>query len=227
MTTNKVFHINFNGRNKLVEDDDPYKFRLLLMGINLKNTRVGSGFVAVEIPYYLDKATGWGLEVSKLKKQLEISRYKGSTVRALKTIVEFCKQEGLVLLGDEVYQENIYVPEKKFHYFKKVLQSMGYSENDISLVSFQSVSKGYYGECKKRGGYMEVTGFGADVREQIYKVAIVNLYSNISGQILVSLVMSPPKVGDESYESYSVEGYRALELKASMVAKNQQTQKPK
>ena len=41
---------------------------------------------------------------------------------------------------------------------------------------------------------MEVTGFTSDVREQIYKVASVNLCSNISGQILASLVMSPPKV---------------------------------
>lgn len=41
---------------------------------------------------------------------------------------------------------------------------------------------------------MEVTGFSADIREQIYKVASVNLCSNISGQILASLVMSPPKV---------------------------------
>ncbi|KAF5204682.1 alanine aminotransferase 2-like [Thalictrum thalictroides] len=46
----------------------------------------------------------------------------------------------------------------------------------------------------KRGGYMEVTGFSADVREQIYKVASVNLCPNISGQILASLVMNPPKV---------------------------------
>lgn len=41
---------------------------------------------------------------------------------------------------------------------------------------------------------MEITGFSADVREQIYKVASVNLCSNISGQILASLVMNPPKV---------------------------------
>lgn len=53
---------------------------------------------------------------------------------------------------------------------------------------------GYYGECGKRGGYMEVTGFSPEVREQIYKMASVNLCSNISGQILASLVMSPPKV---------------------------------
>jgi alanine transaminase len=42
---------------------------------------------------------------------------------------------------------------------------------------------------------MEVTGFSPDVREQIYKVASVNLCSNITGQILASLIMSPPKVG--------------------------------
>ena len=41
---------------------------------------------------------------------------------------------------------------------------------------------------------MEVTGLSSDVKEQIYKVASVNLCSNISGQILASLVMNPPKV---------------------------------
>lgn len=41
---------------------------------------------------------------------------------------------------------------------------------------------------------MEVTGFSAEVREQFYKVASVNLCSNITGQILTSLVMNPPKV---------------------------------
>jgi aspartate/methionine/tyrosine aminotransferase len=61
------------------------------------------------------------------------------------------------------------------------------------MCLFCNVS-GYYGECGKRGGYMEVTGFGPEIREQIYKLASVNLCSNISGQILASLVMSPPKV---------------------------------
>lgn len=42
----------------------------------------------------------------------------------------------------QVYQENVYVPEKSFHSLKKVSRSMGYGEEDISLVSFQSVSKG-------------------------------------------------------------------------------------
>ncbi|XP_019440485.1 PREDICTED: alanine aminotransferase 2-like isoform X2 [Lupinus angustifolius] len=172
------------------------------------------------VPYYLNEETGWGLEIPELKKQLEDAKSKGINLRALvvinpgnptgqvlpkenqQEIVKFCKEEGLVLLADE---ENIYVPEKKFHSFKKVSRSMGYGENDISVVSFQSVSKGYYGECGKRGGYFEVTGFSSEVREQIYKMASVNLCSNVSGQILASLVMSPPEVGDDSYESYFAE----------------------
>ncbi|KAJ3673677.1 hypothetical protein LUZ60_005669 [Juncus effusus] len=172
------------------------------------------------VPYYLNEATGWGLEISELKNQLESARAKGVCVRALvvinpgnptgqvlaeenqREIVEFCKNEGLVLLADEVYQENIYVEDKKFHSFKKIARSVG---AELPLVSFQSVSKGYYGECGKRGGYFEITGFNAGVREQIYKMASVNLCSNISGQILASLVMNPPKPGDVSYESYAAE----------------------
>ncbi|KAL0380597.1 UNVERIFIED_CONTAM: Alanine aminotransferase 2, mitochondrial [Sesamum angustifolium] len=174
------------------------------------------------VPYYLNEAAGWGLEIAELKNQLETAKSKGLMtfsndlnismlpLKVLaennqKQIVDFCKDEGLVLLADEVYQENIYVPDKQFQSFKKVARSMGYGEKDISLVSFQSVSKGYYGECGKRGGYMEVTGFSPEIREQIYKLASVNLCSNISGQILASLVMNPPKVGDESYESYLAE----------------------
>uniref|UniRef100_A0A2N9G9I1 alanine transaminase n=1 Tax=Fagus sylvatica TaxID=28930 RepID=A0A2N9G9I1_FAGSY len=136
------------------------------------------------VPYYLDEATGWGLEISELKKQLEAAKAQGITVRALvvinpgnptgqvlaeknqRDIVEFCRKEGLVLLADEVYQENVYVPEKTFHSFKKISRSMGVE--DISLVSFQSVSKGYHGECGKRGGYMEITGFSPDVGDESY-----------------------------------------------------------
>ncbi|CAH1439925.1 unnamed protein product [Lactuca virosa] len=100
------------------------------------------------------------MEVSELKKQLEVARQKGITVRALvainpgnptglvlaeenqRQIVEIFKKEGLVLLADEVYQENIYAPDKKFNSFKKICRSMGYGDKDIPLVSFQSVSKG-------------------------------------------------------------------------------------
>lgn len=37
-----------------------------------------------------------------------------------KEILEFCRDEGVVLLADEVYQANIYKPGKTFTSFKKV-----------------------------------------------------------------------------------------------------------
>lgn len=42
----------------------------------------------------------------------------------------------------QVYQENVYVDNKKFNSFKKIARSMGYGEEDLYLVSFQSISKG-------------------------------------------------------------------------------------
>ncbi|GJN33911.1 hypothetical protein PR202_gb22541 [Eleusine coracana subsp. coracana] len=120
-------------------------------------------------------------------------------------IVEFCRKEGLVILADEVYQDNVYAENKKFNSFKKVARSLDYDENDLSIVSFHSSSMGLYGESGRRGGYMEISGFGTDVKEQIYKVASVTICPNIAGQILTSLVMDPPKLGDESFESFQAE----------------------
>ncbi|KAG8097121.1 hypothetical protein GUJ93_ZPchr0013g35412 [Zizania palustris] len=188
------------------------------------------------VPYYLDESSGWGLEISELKRQLEDARSKGIAVRALVVSIleillgRLVSMFSFVLKKDpvskreircnslrsekelkKVYQENIYVTNKKFNSFKKIVRSMGYNGDDLRLVSFQSVSKGYYGECGKRGGYMEVTGFSTTVREQLYKIASVNLCSNITGQILSSLVMNPPKAGDASYDLYEAEKDSILE----------------
>lgn len=52
-----------------------------------------------------------------------------------------------VSLFPQVYQDNVYSPDCKFHSFKKVLYEMGpeYSSN-VELASFHSTSKGYMGE---------------------------------------------------------------------------------
>lgn len=141
------------------------------------------------VPYNLTEDRGWGLEIFEVKRCLEEARSAGLTVRAMvvinpgnptgqvlsitnqEEIVEFCRKEGLVILADEVYQDNVYVENKKFHSFKKVARSLGYDEMDLSIVSFHSVSMGFCGESGRRGGYMEITGFGDDVKVQIYKVA--------------------------------------------------------
>lgn len=35
-------------------------------------------------------------------------------------VLKFCREEGVILLADEVYQSNIYNPNKSFTSFKKV-----------------------------------------------------------------------------------------------------------
>ncbi|CAG9465267.1 unnamed protein product [Pedinophyceae sp. YPF-701] len=173
------------------------------------------------VPYYLDESSRWGLDVGELQAQLDAARAQGKTVRGLvvinpgnptgnvlsyenqKEVIAFCKREGLVLMADEVYQSNIYREGAQWHSFKKVLCDMG--EADLQMISMMSVSKGFYGECGRRGGYMEVLNISDGVKDQIYKMQSISLCANTSGQVLTALVMNPPQPGEPSFEVYAAE----------------------
>lgn len=49
---------------------------------------------------------------------------------------------------------------------------------------------------------MEVTGFPEAIKEQIMKLASINLCPNLSGQICCALMMNPPAEGEPSYDLY-------------------------
>jgi alanine transaminase len=68
--------------------------------------------------------------------------------------------------------------------------------------AIQLARTGFVGECGRRGGYMEVTGFPADVNQQILKLASINLCPNLSGQICCALMMNPPQEGEPSFALY-------------------------
>ena len=74
--------------------------------------------------------------------------------------------------------------------------------DELQLVSFHSTSKGTIGECGRRGGYMELHNIDSYVQSQLYKLASSGLCSNIPGQLMTSLMVKPPKEGDESYEQF-------------------------
>ena len=74
---------------------------------------------------------------------------------------------------------------------RQVLRELGHK--DVVLASMHSISKGFYGECGRRGGYVELVGWPADVAAEFYKLASINLCSNLNGQICMALVMNPPK----------------------------------
>jgi len=173
--------------------------------------------------YYLNEEKDWELGIEELEKGYEEAKKKGLDVRGLviinpgnptgqllkkenqKEIIDFCHRRGVVLLADEVYQENIYIENGEFHSFKKVACEMGgkYHPDNFELFSFHSISKGFLGECGRRGGFMEVSdGVDSQVFEQLYKVSSINLCPNIDGQIMMDLKVCPPKKGDPSYDLY-------------------------
>lgn len=125
----------------------------------------------------------------------------------MESIIKVCYDNNVLLLADEVYQENIFDPENKpFYSFKKVLASMGgpYS-TDVGLISFHSISKGYSGECGRRGGFMELVNIDEDVLAQINKISSVGLCPPASGQIGVDCLVRPPVEGGESYALWKEE----------------------
>ncbi|KAL1804486.1 hypothetical protein DCAR_0936135 [Daucus carota subsp. sativus] len=173
------------------------------------------------VPYYLEETANWGLDIQNLRQSVAESRAKGITVRAmviinpgnptgqclsvanLQEILRFCNQEKLVLLGDEVYQQNVYQDERPFISSKKVLMDMGQPINkQVQLVSFHTVSKGYWGECGQRGGYFEMTNIPPQTVDEIYKVASISLSPNVPGQIFMGVMVNPPKPGDISYDRF-------------------------
>jgi aspartate/methionine/tyrosine aminotransferase len=176
-----------------------------------------------KVNYYLDEQKGWGLSIEELNNAVSKARLKGVNVRCIvvinpgnptgkcldvenmKEIIKFCQRENLILIADEVYQENVYIEGMKFTSFRKVLLDMGEQYNDVQLFSCHSVSKGFLGECGQRGGYFEIINIDGEVRDQIYKIACTRLCPNTLGQLVVSMMVRPPKEGEPSYELYQSE----------------------
>ncbi|KAG0308848.1 hypothetical protein BGZ97_013234, partial [Linnemannia gamsii] len=179
---------------------------------------------AKPVPYYLDEAKAWGLTTEELQRSYDEAAKNGVDTRALviinpgnptgqclseenmREIIEFCKKNRVILLADEVYQTNIYQPEQRpFHSFKKVLKSMGPQYEGFEMISYHSISKGMIGECGRRGGYFECEGLDQSIMDEIYKISSISLCPNVQGQIMVDLMVNPPKKGDPSYDLYKQE----------------------
>ncbi|XP_029123125.1 glutamate--glyoxylate aminotransferase 2 isoform X2 [Elaeis guineensis] len=182
------------------------------------------------VPYYLEEEANWGLDFYNIHQSVAAAHSKGITVRAMviinpgnptgqclseaniRELLKFCFQENLVLLADEVYQQNIYQDERPFVSARKILFDMGPPiSKEVQLVSFHTVSKGYWGECGQRGGYFEMTNLPSQTVDEIYKVASVSLSPNVPGQIFLGLMVNPPKAGDISYLKLVQESKAVLE----------------
>jgi aspartate/methionine/tyrosine aminotransferase len=171
-----------------------------------------------QIGYYLDENNSWQLNEQILTESIRKAIVNGINPVAIAVInpgnptgavlsysnivmiINFAKKYNLSILADEVYQENVYVTDAAFHSFAKVMHETG--EKDITLFSFHSVSKGFMGECGHRGGYMEIRNIPNDVMTQFIKLQSISLCANVDGQLVTYLMVTPPKKGEESYDTY-------------------------
>jgi glutamate--glyoxylate aminotransferase len=171
--------------------------------------------------YLIDEDNNWGLSMQKLQASIDKERAAGRNPRALvfinpgnptgnclsydqlKELALFAHKERLVLLADEVYQENVYQDERPFVSMKKVIGDLGEPyKSQIELMSFQTVSKGSFGECGLRGGYVECSNIDPKVMAEMYKLSSINLAPNTTGQISMSLMMNGPTAGSPSHTKY-------------------------
>jgi aspartate/methionine/tyrosine aminotransferase len=191
----------------------------------------------VQVNYYPDEESGWKMSRAELEESLERAKRDGTHVKAIvvinpgnptgailteesmREVIDFAEDHQLVLIADEVYQENVY--GARFTSFAKVLGDRG-----GALCSLHSVSKGFYGECGHRGGYVElrnpprIEGTDAGLAALLTKMASVSLCPNTIGQALSFLMVSPPEEGTESHALFtrqrtSILG--ALQAKAEMI----------
>ena len=193
----------------------------------------------VQIGYNLDEQDGWTASTEELERSLQEAKDNGKEVKAfvlinpgnptgqvlskeaVMDVCRFCVKHRLVLLADEVYQENVYVKGKTFISAKKAAADAGVLD-DLELVSFHSTSKGLFGECGRRGGYMELCGIDPAVKAELYKLASSGLCSGLPGQVMTSLMVNEPKPGDTSYNAHKKEKdeiFSSLKDRAQMVVK--------
>jgi len=190
------------------------------------------------VDYPLEEGSGWSLSRAALERACERARALGVRVRGIvvinpgnptgavldeanvEMVLSFAREQGLAVLADEVYQENVYRPGDRFVSFAHVAEKRGF--RDVSLFSFHSASKGFLGECGHRGGYVECRNVPGPVQDEITKLQSISLCSNSVGQVVTYLMVRPPRPGAPSFERYDRERREILDglrRKAGIVAR--------
>ena len=191
----------------------------------------------VQVNYYPNEESGWAFDQELLEESLKAASKDGVNVKgivvinpgnptgavlsedSIREVIAFAREHRLAIIADEVYQENVY--EGEFVSFAKVL-----GKEEVPLFSMHSISKGFYGECGHRGGYLEVRyppgveGSKMDFVDVLNKQASVSLCANTAGQVLTYLMVSPPTEGSASYERFIREKelvLKDLKDKATMI----------
>lgn len=185
-------------------------------------------FGGTQVNYYPDEENDWALTRDALESAYNTAAEQGTDVKVIVVInpgnptgaildegsihevIAFAKAHGLAIIADEVYQENVY--GGAFISFAKALGN----ETDVPLFSLHSISKGFYGECGHRGGYLEVrnaplvAGTAMNFIDLLLKQASVSLCANTVGQIMTYLMVSPPDQANAAQQQFIAEKEKVL-----------------
>lgn len=191
--------------------------------------------------YFLDEENNWSLNIENLRQTYKVNYDQGIRPKILvlinpgnptgnilskenlKEIVKFCYDNKMVIIADEVYQNNIYKENKEFNSVRKIVANMEYPFKKTIVFSLNSVSKGYYGECGLRGGYLDMYNVPDVLKELILHLASLNTSPNVVGQLSMDLLVKPPSENDaskETVEFYNQEkekNFQNLKLKAKVL----------
>ncbi|XP_073704200.1 alanine aminotransferase 2 [Garra rufa] len=178
---------------------------------------------AAIIPYHLCEEQGWTLQVEELRRALQAARKTCNPIAlyicnpgnptghlqsrtSIEEVIRFAADEGLFILADEVYQSCVYGDDTEFYSYKKVLSEMGSNiSSTVELASFNSVSKGFMGECGFRGGYVELVNLDSAVMKYAHTLFSTRSCPSVVGQLALDLMADPPKPGDSSFPTFSEE----------------------
>jgi aspartate/methionine/tyrosine aminotransferase len=181
-------------------------------------------FGGTSVPYYLDEENHWQISVKHLISVYKKAAEKGIQVKMLVVInpgnptgqvlkqeimaeiVKFCYQFGVSLFADEVYQDNNWTNE--WVPFRRIVGKLNSPFNRTPTYSIHSASKGWYGECGLRGGYVEFLNVDKDVESKIKMIETLPISCSTVGQVVMDMIVNPPTEefeGKEVTELYLTE----------------------
>eukprot|EP00929_Paragymnodinium_shiwhaense_P121223 TRINITY_DN93392_c0_g1_i1.p1 TRINITY_DN93392_c0_g1~~TRINITY_DN93392_c0_g1_i1.p1 ORF type:complete len:520 (-),score=122.93 TRINITY_DN93392_c0_g1_i1:351-1910(-) len=172
-------------------------------------------------PYFLDEEAGWSVNGEELQRAAEEFRDNGGGAlraivvinpgnpcgqvfsrEAMTEILRFADKEGMAVVADEVYQDNIHSSDTEWLSFRKLAKELGTS---CEVFSLHSCSKGLLGEGGLRAGFVHCHNVDPEVAAQLTKLCSTGLCSNVLGQALMASAVTPLPPGSELAEELKAE----------------------
>lgn len=129
----------------------------------------------------------------------------------MQKIVKICVENKMVLIASEVLQGLVHsdnAAETPFLSFRKIIQEMPAPYNELELFSFYSASKSDLFEGGVRSGFMDILNLDKDVRMELYKHISMDICTNVSGQIVLDLIVHPPCESEKIFSTEFINEYR-------------------